>query len=330
MRILLLGTRNPYDKVTDFETCLAYHIPHALEVAGVEVVFIEVDELFTLDKAGAIGFFQSLNLTSIDHIIGLGLRYFDKLPYECGEGLRKRFPGAVCHLYDGSMLDGPPVDMTFTFRNDNWRYPLNSPSSRFDRHNKYNKYIGWAADPNLFRPNQPSDELRILVDHSAYDASCWDVSLFVLLSLKRLVQSELWRDEFKSLRIRQIVDGQIRDYDSNEISVSPYTANTINYDEIVQEMNGSHLFMVTHKESLGLCVIESAMAGCLPVIPSGFVPPDRTETVRCFTYENVIDWKSVLGSINPLLTREAALNNSWEKLADNIIKHLVTFKRHEA
>ncbi|WP_433850533.1 hypothetical protein [Brucella pseudogrignonensis] len=329
MRILLLGKRTPYDKVIDFETCLAHHIPHALEAAGVDVVCIDADELLTFDKADALGFFQSLDLTSVDHIIGLGLRYFDKLPYDCGESLRKRFKGAVCQLYDGGMLDGPPVDITFTFRNDNWRYPLNSPSSRYDRHNKYNKYIGWAADPNLFVPNQSAHELRILVDHSAYDASCWDVSLFVLLSLKKLVQSDLWQDEFTSLRIRRIVDGQIRDYDSDDLSVRPYTANTINYNDIVQEMNASHLFMVTHKESLGLCVIESAMAGCLPVIPSGFVPLDRTETVRCFTYESVIDWKPILGSINPRLTRDTALNNSWRALANNIVKHLINFNRNE-
>ncbi|HGW7099965.1 TPA: hypothetical protein ACNRCQ_005396, partial [Escherichia coli] len=85
----------------------------------------------------------------------------------------------------GSMLDSAPVDITFTVRDDTWRY-LDNPG-RLERHNRFNKHVGWAANQELFHLETKTDDvLRIFVDHAAFDVSGFDHSLSILMNLQRL------------------------------------------------------------------------------------------------------------------------------------------------
>jgi hypothetical protein len=80
---------------------------------------------------------------------------------------------------------------------------------------------------------------------------------------------------------------------------------------------------VTHPESVGLVVLETAMAGALPVVPQGFIPADRLATVRHIEWGKNIPWKKVLMTVNPQKSRKTALVNTWDQVALRIRNELL-------
>lgn len=328
MKILILGHKSDFNKIKNFEDVLSYYVPTFLQSKGAILTFISPIDYSNSNKDDVIEFYRELDVSLFDHVIAMGLRFFDKMPKECATELRGKVKGALCQFYDGGMLDSQNVDITFNFKDDSWKYPLNGPNNRNQRHHKFNKYVGWAADPELFKPAQSENLLNILVDHSAYDESSWDITLFIMLSIKAFVASNLWKNKFSNVIIKQIVDGNIVNIDTNNINVTPYSINNIPYQNIANELSVTHLFFVTHKESLGLSALEAAMAGALPVVPKGFIPEDRLSTIRNFEYYGPINWSLLLESLNPMESRELAIPNNWNVLVNNLYKHLLNFNKN--
>jgi len=255
-------------------------------------------------------------------IIALGLRFFSYLPKDQALPFVQFTRAAVAQVYDGSRLDNDAVDVTFTFRDDAWRYPLGSPNNRYQRHRDNNVYVGWAADHELLEPRQPTDELTILVDHSAFDHYTSDRSLDVLFNIQALVKSDVWKKSYKKVTVRRIVSGRVETVDMNNFSVTVYDRNHIDYVKIAEEYRRAHIFCVTHLESVGQVVIECATAGALILAPKGFIAADRLETVRNIEWERTVEWPAVLDSIDPQASRKKALENSWKNIARNISSSL--------
>ncbi|MDR6434674.1 hypothetical protein [Brucella pseudogrignonensis] len=322
MRVLILGTYEEQKNIRNFEGLMSHYIIRALRNKGVELSFVDVSNCLFMSDNEVEVFFREADLKNSEHIIALGLRFFDKISPICLRILRERHSGTICQFYDGGILNGPAVDATFTFRDDSWRYPLNSPNNRHERFHNSNFYVGWAADSMLFSSNQNDDVLRVLVDHTSYDDSGWDISVFILQSLRTMVQSNVWKKRFKGVQIRQIVEGGVRDVDLNNICITAYGMNKIPIKKIAEEYSKSHLFMVTHKESLGISALEAAVAGGLPVIPAGFIPLDRTKTFRNFEYSEKINWEMVINCIDCKKSRSMSIDNSWNKLVDNVVSLL--------
>lgn len=327
MHILLIGNHiNTQDKIMNFTSVYSYYISMVLNlIEGMKVSFDSPKSLKNMPAKDIIEYYENLDVTPYDHIIALGLRYFDTIPKECGKILMKKVKGCLGQLYDGSLLDSQPVHINFTTRDDSWKYPIDAPNNRYIRHTKYNKYIGWAADENLCSPKQSNDELRILVDHSGFDCSSMDLTLHILLNIKNFVDSKIWQQKFKSIKIRQIVDNAIIDCDLDNICVTPHSRKGVSYVEACMEYSKSHIFMPTHKESVGLTVLETAMSGALVVSPKNYIPKDRLQTIRYVEYENQIDWTKVLDAIDIDASRKIALSNNWTALANNLIEHLRNF-----
>lgn len=328
MRILLIADEiSRTDAIRTFGGVWSYYLPRALKSLGVEVGFTPFLRPDKHTPAELVEHFRALDISRYDHVLALGLRYFDHAPQDCGRLLRERAKGAVAQIYDGGMLDSVPVDLTFTFRNDDWQYPIDAPNNRYARHHRHNKYVGWAADGELCRPEQDPDELRILIDHAAFNPAQSDQSLHVLLNVRELVRSGAWRSRFKAVRIRRLVDGGVEDCDLDDIVVRPYNRRGIPYTEACAEYSRAHLFMVTHRETVGLTVLETAMAGALPVVPEGYVPQDRLDTVRHATYRAAIDWAAVMRCIDAPASRAKALANNWTATARRIVDHLRGFEK---
>ena len=194
-----------------------------------------------------------------------------------------------------------------------------------------NLYVGWGADKELNFPNQEEDNLSILIDHPdevREGREIKDKTYEIIKEVERLKKSELWRKLFKKLTVRRFTaDYGVESVDFTKYEPKLYAghrSSNIPYTEICKEHCKSHIFIVTHPESLGLAVLENALAGALVIVPKGFVAKDRLKTIKHYEYTKKIEWEKVLAMINIEESRKIALKNCWDKVALNIVAALIT------
>ncbi|HHU9898464.1 TPA: hypothetical protein ACULB2_004802, partial [Escherichia coli] len=231
MNILIIGRK--FEAISDVKTYTemwAYNLACAFSEAGVTLQYhrpyspgVESPE----DYVEAV--LTAATACSAKAILAPGLRYFTTVPREIGMQLCRRFSGWVAQVYDGSMLDSAPVDITFTVRDDTWRY-LDNPG-RLERHNRFNKHVGWAANQELFHLETKTDDvLRIFVDHAAFDVSGFDHSLSILMNLQRLTVP---------YEARTLTDDGLVTIDPGNISVTPYRRTPVPATEFAAELRKS-------------------------------------------------------------------------------------------
>lgn len=329
MKICLLGEPAPSAaRLNGFTNVWSYYLHRELQSMGLKVDFIKAPRAAEISEVEAVQFAENLDVSAYDHVIALGLRYFNHLPRQCGEIIRRKVKGCLGQTYDGGCLDTEPCDITFTFRNDDWMYPPGSPNRRHERHHAGNRYIGWAADGDLLVPNQDAEVLTIVVDHTAFNRTQQDQTLTILLNIKYLVQNRnLWDKHYKETRVLLHTDEGFVDLDVNNIIITDYKRKALPYPEVAKVYSTAHLFMVTHRETVGLSVLETSMAGSLAVVPEGYIPRDRLSTVRHHVTSGTVDWGAVIGMIDVTASREVAAQNSWRQVAHNLVNHLQTFKK---
>jgi hypothetical protein len=312
MKLLLIGpeVKDLHD-ARNFSGVWSYYLAREFRRRGIALRFAPQQK-----PADALVHYQSMSLGDINHIVALGTRYFTKVPHEVAKELRRRCRGAVTQVHDGPMFSDL-VDCTFMVRDDPRAY-----ERKRECYGSTNHYVGWAADPELCSPQQPPDEIRILIDHPNLAKGRVDLTERVLF--------EVWdcaRVFTKKVRVRRIVDGGVVDYNGDELEVEPFHRKGIAYPDICFEYSQAHLFLVTHPESVGMSVLETAMAGALPVVPNGFISPDRLATVRACVYEGAIPWGRAVGMIDIEQSRERALANSWQAVVNRMLSYFEKFKK---
>lgn len=258
-------------------------------------------------------YFAKLPLEGVDHILAVGLRYFNELPPAAVQILRSRFSGCIAQ-YNDAPLDYTAVDVTFCARLRDTMQPGNS-------------YVGWAADRELIAPRQKPGELRILIDHPDYTPGRehLDRSVEVIRQVGAFVNSGLWKRKFDTVRVRRSIDGGIEDCDLRAGAVASFSRKHIPYADVCAEYSKTHLFIPTHKESLGLTVLETAMAGALPIVMEDYVPIDRLRTVRHVEFRDEIPWDRVLADLDIGASRLQAATNSWSRIAMRIVTYFGRF-----
>jgi hypothetical protein len=304
------------DQIGCFTDVLNYYLPKSLATITDTVVMSIPD----VDNDQLKEIFSTVEVDKYDAILTLGLRFYSKISPETTAVLRDRFTGLLCQVHDGSRLDHDPVDITFTFKDDTDR--LSKNASWLARHVKQNEYMGWATDPEVNTPQQDPRDLRILVDHTNYGDNAVDITAKVLTEIQRFVESDIWQYKFDSVSVRRFDSGRIVDVDFNNLDIKKYDRTAIPFSKITKEHCAAHIFCVTHPESVGLVVLETAMAGALPVIPKGFIPTDRLKTVRYVEWDQRINWKRILAKLNIDKSRSVALDNTWSAVADRIVQAL--------
>lgn len=285
---------------------------------------------FSDDPSGLANWFKSLDVGPYRCVLAMGLRYFSTIPAEIGLDLRTRMRshGFLCQIHDGSRLDNDPVDINFTIKNESDRYPIDSAANRYVRHHASNVYVGWAADGNINMPAQNRDVFRILVDHTNYGPNPTDRTKEILTDIKKFRESGIWKSSWKDVTVRRFDSGRVIDVDLDDINDIPrYDRTAMPLAEICKEHGAAHVFCVTHPESVGQVVLETAMAGALPLVPHGFVPRDRLDTVRSIEYKDNIPWSSVLQNIDIKSSREKALQNTWERVTKRMISEIAIRSR---
>jgi hypothetical protein len=319
MKILILcpgKIAKNLDQIGCFTDVLNYYLPKSLyNIADTTTVSIPEVDNEQLKKI-----FSTIAVDGYDAILTLGLRFYSKISPETTALLQDRFTGLLCQIHDGSRLDNDPVDITFTFKDDTAR--LSKNAERLARHKKYNEYMGWATDSEVNTPQQDPRNLRILVDHTNYGDNAVDATVQILEQIRQFAQSDLWKYKFDSVSVRRFDSGQVVDVDFNNLNIKKYDRTPMPFSEITKEHCAAHIFCVTHPESVGLVVLETAMAGALPVIPIGFIPQDRLKTIRYVEWNRHVNWKRVLSKLNIDKSRSVALANSWEAAAERIVQAL--------
>src|SRR5262245_43532888 len=187
MKLLVVGPDiRDIRKVKNFTGVQAYYLARELRARGVELVFVDGK------RPDPLRYLADIDGHGCDHALALGLRWFTHQPIGCANILATKVKGAVTQLHDGLVheyledhLVG--VDCTFTFRDDSKR------ARDWQRYEKRYHFIGWAADSDLFYPEQEPGELRILIDHPYYKSGTPDITEAVTKDVMLFVQSLMWR-----------------------------------------------------------------------------------------------------------------------------------------
>ncbi|EKR7202973.1 hypothetical protein P8724_005072, partial [Escherichia coli] len=194
---------------------------------------------------------------------------------------------------------------------------LDNPG-RLERHNRFNKHVGWAANQDLFHLETKTDDvLRIFVDHAAFDVSGFDHSLSILMNLQRLTVP---------YEARTLTDDGLITIDPGNISVTPYRRTPVPATEFAAELRKSDVFIVTHPESLGLTVLEAAMCGALVLTPPDCLPPDRLALVNHMVIKSRIDWDEVIARVDRVKNAEKVQCHTWSAIAEKMLETFVTQK----
>jgi len=296
-----------------FSGVWSWYLSREFRDRGIELMFDDPLYATNLSPAKMVRHYQRMNLRGIDHVLAIGTRYFERVHPDCGAVLKSRCRGVVAQLHDngrGSMS----CDLTFTLR----RSKLN------DR----NHYVGWAADFDILTPKQEHGELRILIDHPDYSfVRKKDRSVDLVRQCLEFQRSGSWRDRYDSVRVRRLVDGGVEDVTTAD--VPPYERNSIPFVDVCEEYSKTHLFVVTHPESVGMSVIETAAAGALPLVPEGFIHKDRLATVRRLTFDQDIPWVDAMREIDVSASREKASDNSWYFVAERMMETFRKFRKRK-
>lgn len=301
MRIAVWGSRNalqsPLSSITNTHDLRSWFITKELYNRQVEVDFYKFAwEIPILER-------------KVDHFIcttnaGGLTRCVNEHGIDIMNGLRPFVKGKICEMSDRSPLQSVG-DLFFTMTPENFE-------------NKTARYIGWAADEELCSIRKESPPL-ILVDHSLYVQGP-DFSDVVAKGLSRV------RLDFHAY---QITNSGVR-----LMPLEGYQPEMFNrkkqapYDEICDWYSRASIFIVTHAESLGISVIEAAMAGArILLYPTAIHEPLISPLQHSFydsgnpiSVSNMVTY--ILRNLNPTEAREKALSCSWKKCVERMLKHL--------
>ena len=191
------------------------------------------------------------------------------------------------------------------------------------RNKRHCKYLGWTCDSTLCRPLQLKNKFRILIDHSYYGRYQNMIQSDMTESITNQVCEFAKRGRISGKRfiVKRFINGGIEQVDiKNPSKMEKYVQNNgLTYLEACQEYSRSDVFIVTHKECMGLSVLENAMAGALIVAPKGYIKQELLSKVHHVEFEDTIDWDIVIKSINVRKSRKMALQFDIEKFVQKIL-----------
>ncbi len=179
--------------------------------------------------------------------------------------------------------------------------------------------LGFAANQSLLYPQKNKNVIRILIDHPAYNKKH-----FATKDRTKFIITSIFETKFpKELVVRRFINGDVETLVDKNVKVVLYDRKGINILNAYDEYNHADIFFVTHPESMGLSVIECAMAGCLVVTPKSYINAEFLAGLNYVEFDgdstNKLDWGSIISKLNPKFTRKLALKKSWDVFFSKII-----------
>ena len=334
MRICLyVGKAAPAEKQDEWlanarSTCDVYaaNLFREFTSRGHEVVFASTlaarpHDCSAEESAKRIARYEKMDFPEADHAICLqqnGWKYREPIFFERARAATK---GLVCAICDhDNVIDGPQ-DIVFTARR-----PVNPGRGR---------YVGWAADLDMFKPEKDPEWLTIFIDHKYHLTAKHDHTEALLKSATsyaarlandgRLVGNPPRRVQvvfFSPDGLERIEPGEIRDIDLGTDRRTFY--RRVPGPELAAWTRKTDIFVVTHGESMGLPVLENAMAGALILSREGFVKPELLRPLSHYEYQRVeqIDWDGLVERLDPVRSRRRASHFTWAEVAERILDAL--------
>lgn len=180
----------------------------------------------------------------------------------------------------------------------------------------------WGCDFELLLPEKEEGMINILMDHQYYgprnsDIFRRDVSAKYVDSILALKQT---RQDVNAVqigcgRVFPIVPGY---------KVQRFVQVCgLDFRSMYKEYNKANIFMITHPESFGFSIVESAAAGALIVTPAGYLHPELLKLVHHVIIDpNNIDWNKVFSAININKSVTLARRFSYHNLAEALHKDI--------
>ena len=317
MKILVLPAKRHFsiDEIKNFSGLWQHYLIREFQKAGHEVICEQGADV-RWPKQDIVAHWEKvarrMHGAGIDHALGFS-RHFSRIPAVCADIMRKAVSGCVAQVHD-CPLASHSTDVTFSIAH---------PGKFQEGHH----HIGWAADDVLLTPKQSREELRILIDHPLYHEGM-DTTASITDQALAYVESGAWRGVgFKMATVRRLCDGGVMTVERGG-KPPAFNREHIPFKELLPEYNVSHLFLPTHRESLGLTVLETAMAGALPVCAEGYIRPDLLSSIRALTYKGpTVPWDEAVRAFDAKASRAAAIKNNWTAVAGRILKYFEGFKR---
>jgi hypothetical protein len=315
MRLLVIGPDiQDIRRVKNFTGIYAFYLMRELRRRGVELHFVNAKAPDMLEHLARV------DGRDCDHCLALGLRWFTHQVPGCAATMKTKVKGAVTQLHDGivhehlaPLMRG--VDCTFMFRNDRTRV------RDWIRYCNSYHYIGWAADHDYLYPEQSSSELRILLDHPYYKSGQPDITEALTVDATMFAHTGGWMEYFNSVKVRRLVNGGAEDVTIDDPPLKVFERLHVPFPDIAREYRRTHVYMVTHKESVGLTCLELGMCGALVVAPAGMIYPDRLNTVRHILFEGVrAPWGRILEAIDITTSAVYARIQTWEMVAERMLE----------
>ena len=314
MKLLVVGPDiRDIRRVKNFTGVYAYYLGRELRNRGVTLHFIDGK------NKNPLKYLADVDGRDCDHVLALGLRWFTHQPFGCAAILKTKVPGAVTQLHDGLVHDHlgglmAGIDCTFTFRDDSDR------TRDWARYAERYHYIGWAADHDYLYPEQSSEELRILLDHPYYKSGQPDITEAATVDATMFAHAGQWQKRFKGVKVRRLINGGAETVTIRDAPLKMFERVHVPFPDICHEYRRTHVYCVTHKESVGLTCLELAYCGALVVAPKGMIYQDRLDTVRHVLYDGTrAPWSEILDSINIRASAELAREQTWPRVADRLL-----------
>ena len=270
------------------------------------------------DSAKRLARYEKMEFPEADHAICLeqnGWKFRE--PYFF-ERARAATSGLVCAICDHDQVMDGPQDLLFTARRPN--------------HPHRAKYVGWAADLQTFTPEKDPEWLTIFVDHK-YDPTERHDDTEALLKSATSYAARLASEDrrvgnpprrvqvvfFSPEGIERIEPSEVRDVHLGNDRRTFY--RRVPGPELAAWTRKADIFVVTHGESMGLPVLENAMAGALIVARRGFVKPELLRSLAHHEYDRVesLDWDSLTAHLNPARFRRRASHFTWGQVAERML-----------
>lgn len=189
------------------------------------------------------------------------------------------------------------------------------------RNKRHCKYLGWTCDSTLCKPMHLKNKLRILVDHNYYGRHKNMISsdLTNNITLQSCEFAKKYRE--KRVIIKRFADGGIETIDKNKpLEPQKYVqGNGLSYTDACIEYSRTDIFIVTHKECMGLSVLESAMSGAIVLVPKGYIKDELLTKVHHIVFEDTINWDEVLEKINKKKSRKAVMEYDITHFVNKIL-----------
>jgi hypothetical protein len=120
--------------------------------------------------------------------------------------------------------------------------------------------------------------------------------------------------------VRRFIAGGVETVDiNNPQKMDKYVQGAgLSYEDACAEYSKTDIFIVTHKECMGLSVLESAMSGALVLTPEEYIKEDLLRHVHHIPFQQTIDWKHALENLDPKRARKRVIkfniNNFVKKI----------------